>query len=50
MGKSIEFFGFRFGETADDQRHWCFGIQATGFFKLNIIRLFNVEIVSEAHI
>jgi len=32
MGKSIGFFGFRFGETADGRKYWSFGIQGTGLF------------------
>lgn len=32
VGKSIGFFGFRFGVTADGRNYWSFGIKGTGLY------------------
>jgi hypothetical protein len=32
VGKSIGFFGFRFGVSPDGRKFWSFGIRGTGFY------------------
>jgi hypothetical protein len=32
IGKSIGFFGFRFGTTAEGRRYWSFGLKGTGLY------------------
>ena len=32
VGKSIGFFGFRWGVTADGRKYWSFGIRGTGLY------------------
>jgi len=37
LGKSIGFFGFRFGETADGKKYWSFGIRGTGLYYIKYL-------------
>jgi len=32
VGKSIGFFGFRWGVTADGIKYWSFGLRGTGLY------------------
>lgn len=32
VGKSIGFWGFRWGVTPDGKKYWSFGIRGSGFF------------------
>ena len=37
LGKSIGFFGFRFGVTADGRKYWSFGIRGTGLYYIKYL-------------
>jgi hypothetical protein len=37
IGKSIGFFGFRFGVTPDGRKYWSFGIRGTGLYYIKYL-------------
>ncbi len=37
VGKSIGFFGFRWGVTADGRKYWSFGIRGTGLYYIKYL-------------
>lgn len=37
IGKSIGFFGFRFGVTPEGRKYWSFGIRGTGLYYIKYL-------------